>query len=186
MERIQEYISQLQGILERLSLADVRQSIDLVMEAYHADRQIFIIGNGGSASTASHIANDLGKGTSVPGVRRFRAISLTDNVATMTAWSNDVSYDDVFVEQLKNLINPGDLVIGISASGNSENVLRAIRHAKTMGCKTIGWIGFGGGKLKQIADVSVVVDSHNYGPVEDVHLILNHIHHAWIRKELGG
>ena len=185
MERIQEYISHLQGVLEHLSLADVRQSIDLVMEAYQADQQIFIIGNGGSASTASHIANDLSKGTSLPGVRRFRAISLTDNVATMTAWSNDLCYEDVFVEQLKGLVNPGDLVIGISASGNSENIIRAVRHAKAIGCKTIGWTGFGGGKLRQLADVSVVVDSHDYGPVEDVHLILNHILHAWIRKELA-
>jgi len=186
MDRIQGYISDLQGVLERLSLADVRQSIDLVMETYQADQQIFVIGNGGSASTASHLATDLGKGTSAAGVRRFRVISLTDNVATMTAWSNDVSYDDVFVEQLKNLINPGDLVIAISASGNSENIIRAIRHAKTVGCKTIGWTGFGGGKLREMADVSVVADSHDYGPVEDVHLILNHIHHSWIRKELTG
>ena len=186
MERIQAYISHLQDVLGRLALAEIRQSIDLVMETYQADRQIFIIGNGGSASTASHVANDLGKGMSLAGVRRFRAVSLTDNVATMTAWSNDVSYDDVFVEQLKNLMDPGDLVIGISASGNSENVLRAIRHAQAMGCKTIGWIGLGGGELKQIADVSVVVDSDDYGPVEDVHLILNHIHHAWLRKELAG
>ena len=185
MKRIQEYISHLQGVLERLSLADVRQSIDLVMETYQADRQIFVIGNGGSASTASHIANDLSKGTSVPGVRRFRVISLTDNVATMTAWSNDVSYDDMFVEQLKNLVKPGDLVIAISASGNSENIIRAIRHAKAIGCKTIGWTGFGGGKLREMADVSVVVDSHDYGPVEDVHLILNHILHSWIRKEFA-
>ncbi len=186
MERIQEYISHLQGVLDRLSLPDVRQSIDLVMQAYHADRQIFVIGNGGSASTASHIATDLGKGTSLPDVRRFRVISLTDNVSTMTAWSNDVCYEDVFLEQLKNLVNPGDLVIAISASGNSENIIRAIRHAKDVGCKTIGWTGFGGGQLQQLADVSVVVDSHEYGPVEDVHLILNHILHAWIRKELGG
>ena len=185
MERIQGYISHLQGVLERLSLTDVRQSIDLVMETYQADRQIFVIGNGGSASTASHVANDLSKGTSIPGVRRFRVISLTDNVATMTAWSNDVSYDDVFVEQLKNLVNSGDLVIAISASGNSENIIRAIRHAQTIGCKTIGWTGFGGGKLREMADASVVVDSYDYGPVEDVHLILNHILHAWIRKELA-
>ncbi len=185
MERIQEYISHLQGVLDRLCLPDVRGSIDLVMQAYHADRQIFVIGNGGSASTASHIATDLGKGTSLPGVRRFRVISLTDNASTMTAWSNDVCYEDVFLEQLKNLVNPGDLVIGISASGNSENIIRAVRHAKNIGCNTIGWTGFGGGKLQQLADVSVVVDSHEYGPVEDVHLILNHILHAWIREELG-
>ena len=129
MERIQSYISHLQGVLERLTLDDVRCSIDVIMEAYHAEKQIFVIGNGGSASTASHLACDLGKGTSVPGKPRFRVISLTDNVATMSAWSNDVSYEDVFVEQLKNLVNPEDVVIGISASGNSENVIRAMRHA---------------------------------------------------------
>ncbi len=185
MERIQNYISHLQDVLARLALADVRRSIDAIMEAYHAEKQIFVIGNGGSASTASHIACDLGKGTSVPGRPRFRVISLTDNVATMTAWSNDVAYEDVFVEQLKNLVNPEDLVIGISASGNSENVLRAMRHAKATGCKTIGWSGFGGGKLAAICDVNIVVDSDRYGPVEDVHLILNHVLHAWIQEEFA-
>lgn len=186
MERIQNYISHLQGVLERLILADVKASIDAIMEAYYAEKQIFVIGNGGSASTASHIACDLGKGTSVPGKPRFRVISLTDNVATMTAWSNDLSYEDVFVEQLQNLVNPGDVVIGISASGNSENVLRAMRYASEIGCKTVGWSGFGGGQLAEICDINVVVDSNLYGPVEDVHLILNHILHAWIREELNG
>lgn len=185
MERIQSYISHLQGVLERLTLADVRHSIDAIMEAYRAEKQIFVIGNGGSASTASHLACDLGKGTSVPGKPRFRVISLTDNVATMSAWSNDVSYEDVFVEQLKNLVNPGDVVIGISASGNSENVIRALQHARDIGCKTIGWSGFGGGRLAAICDVNVVVDSDRYGPVEDVHLILNHVLHAWIQEEFA-
>ena len=185
MERIQSYISHLQGVLERLTLADVRHSIDAIMEAYRAEKQIFVIGNGGSASTASHLACDLGKGTSVPGKPRFRVISLTDNVATMSAWSNDVSYEDVFVEQLKNLVNPGDAVIGISASGNSENVIRAMQHARDIGCKTIGWSGFGGGRLAAICDVNVVVDSDRYGPVEDVHLILNHVLHAWIQEEFA-
>ena len=185
MERIQNYISHLQGVLERLTLADVRHSIDAIMEAYRAEQQIFVIGNGGSASTASHLACDLGKGTSVPGKSRFRVISLTDNVATMSAWSNDVSYEDVFVEQLKNLVNPGDVVIGISASGNSENVIRAIQHARDIGCKTIGWSGFGGGRLAALCDVNVVVDSDRYGPVEDVHLILNHVLHAWIQEEFA-
>lgn len=184
MERIQNYISHLQGVLERLSLEDVQRSIDAIMEAYQAEKQIFVIGNGGSASTASHLACDLGKGTSIPGKPRFRVISLTDNVATMSAWSNDVSYEDVFVEQLKNLVNPGDVVIGISASGNSENVIRAMQHASEIGCKTIGWSGFGGGTLATICDVNVVVDSNHYGPVEDVHLILNHVLHTWVREEL--
>ena len=185
MERIQKYISHLQDVLERLKLDDVRQSIDVIMEAYYVNKQIFVIGNGGSASTASHLACDLGKGTSVAGKPRFRVISLTDNVATMTAWSNDVAYEDVFVEQLKNLVNAGDVVIGISASGNSENVIRAMQHAADIGCNTIGWSGFGGGKLATICDVNVVVDSHQYGPVEDVHLILNHVLHAWIQEEFA-
>ena len=103
----------------------------------------------------------------------------------MTAWSNDVAYEDVFVEQLKNLVNAGDVVIGISASGNSENVIRTMRHAVDIGCNTIGWSGFGGGKLATICDVNVVVDSHQYGPVEDVHLILNHVLHAWIQEEFA-
>ncbi|MYF99324.1 SIS domain-containing protein [Candidatus Poribacteria bacterium] len=183
MERIQKYISHLQGVLERLKLEDVRQSIDVIMDAYHADKQIFVIGNGGSASTASHIACDLGKGTSIEGKPRFRVVSLTDNVATMTAWSNDVSYEDVFVEQLKNFANPGDVVIGISASGNSENVIRAMHYASEVGCPTIGWSGFGGGRLATISDVNVIVESNQYGPVEDVHLILNHVVHAWIKEE---
>ena len=185
MERIQKYISHLQDVLERLKLDDVRQSIDVIMEAYYVNKQIFVVGNGGSASTASHLACDLGKGTNVAGKPRFRVISLTDNVATMTAWSNDVAYEDVFVEQLKNLVNAGDVVIGISASGNSENVIRAMQHAADIGCNTIGWSGFGGGKLATICDVNVVVDSHQYGPVEDVHLILNHVLHAWIQEEFA-
>ena len=185
MERIQKYILHLQDVLERLKLDDVRQSIDVIMEAYYANKQIFVVGNGGSASTASNLACDLGKGTSVAGKPRFRVISLTDNVATMTAWSNDVAYEDVFVEQLKNLVNAGDVVIGISASGNSENVIRAMQHAADIGCSTIGWSGFGGGKLATICDVNVVVDSHQYGPVEDVHLILNHVLHAWIQEEFA-
>ena len=184
MERIQKYISHLQGVLERLKINDVRKSIDVIMNAYHADKQVFVIGNGGSASTASHLACDLGKGTSVENKKRFRVVSLTDNVATMTAWSNDVSYQDVFVEQLKNLVNSGDVVIGISASGNSENVIRALKHASEIGCRTIGWSGFGGGRLAAICEVNVIVDSDRYGPVEDVHLILNHILHDWIREEL--
>lgn len=185
MERIQQYITHLQEVLSKLNLEDVRKSIDLIMDAYHSENQIFVIGNGGSASTASHLACDLGKGTIVEGKKRFRVISLTDNVATMTAWSNDVSYEDVFVEQLKNLVDTGDVVIGISASGNSENVIRAIQHAADIGCRTIGWSGFGGGRLAKICEINVVVDSSEYGPVEDVHLILNHILHAWIKKELS-
>lgn len=184
MERVQRYLNQLKAAIDALSVTEIRRVIDKIMDAYENDRQIFVIGNGGSASTASHFACDLGKGTVVPGQRRLRIMSLTDNVAVMTAWANDVSYDDIFVEQLKNLLNSGDLVIGISASGNSPNVLKAIDHARSRNCSTVGLTGFGGGKLVTAVDACVVVESHEYGPVEDIHLILDHIFRAWIHEEL--
>lgn len=183
MKMIETYISEIQEILDKSPVENIQKCIDLVMLTYNQNGQIFVMGNGGSASTASHIANDLGKGTAHLG-HRPRVISLTDNVSTMTAWSNDVCYEDVFVEQLKGLANPGDLVIGISASGNSENILRAIRHTNAIGCKTIGWTGFGGGQLAEMTDISVIVDSYEYGPVEDVHLIFNHILCQSILKNL--
>ena len=184
MERIQTYLDSLRQALDALSVADIRGVLDQIMEAYQQDRQIFIVGNGGSASTASHMACDLAKGTIVPGQKRLRVISLTDHLALMTDWGNDASYEDIFVEQLKNLLNPGDLVIGISASGNSANVLKAVAYASARGCPTIGLVGFGGGQLAQIATHSVVIESHQYGPVEDIHMILDHIFRAWIYEEL--
>ena len=190
MDRIQEYISHLQQVLSRLSVPDVRASIDLVVKAYENDQQIFIIGNGGSASTASHISCDLNKGTVtipgggvLPGLKRFRSISLTDNVSTMSAWANDTTYDDIFVEQLKNLVCPNDLLLCLSVSGNSENILRAMRLAKQMDCNLIAWTGQNGGRMAEIADVTVRVESDRYGPVEDIHLILNHILHDWISTD---
>jgi D-sedoheptulose 7-phosphate isomerase len=185
MERIKTYIANLQAAIDALEIEKIKRVIDKIWEAYEADKQIFVIGNGGSAATASHFACDLGKGTIVPSRRRLRIMSLTDNVAVMTAWANDLSYDDIFVEQLKNLLNQDDLVIGISASGNSRNVLKAIEYANSMNCTTIGLTGFGGGKLAQIADESIIVDSYDYGPVEDIHLILDHIIRAWIYEELN-
>ncbi len=184
MERIKRYIANLQAAINALSIDKIRSVIELIMQTYRADKQIFVIGNGGSASTASHFACDLGKGTIVEGKPRLRVISLTDNVALMSAWANDLSYEDIFVEQLKNLLNPGDLVIGISASGNSVNVTKAIEYANLMGCPTVGLTGFGGGKLAKIADESIIVDSHDYGPVEDIHLIIDHIIGVWIHEEL--
>jgi len=184
MERIKNYITNLQAAINALSVEEIRCVIDLIMKAYESDKQIFVIGNGGSASTASHFACDLGKGTIVEGKPRLRVISLTDNVALMSAWGNDSSYDDIFVEQLKNLLNQGDLVIGISASGNSANILKAIEYANSMECPTVGLTGFGGGKLAEMADESIIVDSYDYGPVEDIHLVLDHIIGSWIREEL--
>jgi len=181
---IETYLSELKRVLDALPRDTIERIARTLLDAYERDAQIFVLGNGGSASTASHWACDLGKGTAVPGKRRLRLISLTDNVAVMTAWSNDVSYADVFVEQLKNLLNPDDVVIGISASGNSENVLRAIRYARDMGAQTIGLCGFGGGQLAGMVDIPLVVDSHDYGQVEDAHLVIDHILRLCIHETL--
>ncbi len=185
MERIKEYISHLQTAISVLPMDRVKKIADLLLEAYRADKQVFILGNGGSAATASHFACDLGKGTISEGRKRFKAISLTDNVALMTAWANDSSYDDIFKQQLENLLSPGDVVIGISASGNSKNVLNAIEYATSMDCITIGFTGFGGGQLAKMTDECITVESDRYGPVEDIHLILEHLVSQRIAVELA-
>ncbi|MBN1346145.1 MAG: SIS domain-containing protein [Phycisphaerae bacterium] len=178
------YIGGLKDALNELDLAAIDGVASMIHQAYEKDRQIFIIGNGGSAATASHFACDLGKGASVEGKRRFRVISLTDNVSLMTAIGNDLSYDDLFSAQLENLVNKGDLVIGITASGNSPNILKAIELAKSFGARTIGLIGFGGGKLQPMVDHAVVASSRNYGHVEDLHLILEHMITQALRERI--
>lgn len=176
----QQYFQDLKRAIDGLDRQKIKTIIEAVFDAYKNDKQIFVIGNGGSASTASHFACDLGKGTlkNIYGIneKRFRAISLTDNVATMAAYGNDMSFDDIFVQQLRNLLNEGDLVIGISGSGNSPNVVNAVLYAKEKGAKTIGLLGFQtGGKLAGLVDQAVVVDANHYGRIEDIHLVLCHI-----------
>lgn len=173
------YLKNLRHLLDHLPLEALDRVVQALEEAHAADRQIFIIGNGGSAATASHMMNDLNKSTlghtgdaSWP---RFRAIALTDNVSSMTAWANDTSYARIFSEPLRNLARKGDLLIAISASGNSPNILAAVDAAKQIGLTTVALAGCGGGKLSKIADISFIVPSNEYGPIEDVHMILDHI-----------
>jgi len=147
---------------------------DLLMAAWRARQQVFIMGNGGSASTASHMMNDLNKYASVPGRPRFRALALTDNVPLLTAVGNDQAYAEIFVEPLRNLLQPGDLVILISASGNSPNIVAAAEYARAQGATVIGFCGQPGGRLAQLADCRVIVPSDRIGQQEDGHLILNH------------
>jgi D-sedoheptulose 7-phosphate isomerase len=132
------------------------------------------MGNGGSGSTASHVACDLNKGVSYGRQKRFRVISLNDNLPTLTAYANDVSYEDVFVEQLRNFLCPGDLVVGISGSGNSPNVLNAIAFANSLGAHTVGLCGFNGGKLAPMVKTPIIAPVHDMQKAEDVHLILLH------------
>ena len=187
-EFAKDYIHGLKGVLDRLPLKPVEEIIQAIEQAQKERRQVFVIGNGGSAATASHMMNDLCKGTlghkgDAPWPR-LRVIALTDNVSLMTAWANDTDYDRIFSEPLKNLAQRGDVLIAISASGNSPNIIAAVEAAKHLGVKVIGLAGFGGGKLSKMADVSFVVPSDEYGPVEDAHMILDHIITGYLYEKL--
>lgn len=181
------YFEELRYVLDKLPKDKMNAATEIILNAYKYGRNIFIMGNGGSASNASHMACDLGKGTlrRVYDEResRFRVISLTDNVAIMTAFANDLSYEDVFLQQLRNLVAKDDVVIVLSASGNSQNVVKAVKYAKKMKATTIGLLGFKtGGILSSLVDLAIIVDSMNYGHCEDVQLILDHIFTSWMAK----
>jgi D-sedoheptulose 7-phosphate isomerase len=175
MSTIWAYILQFQEVLGKMSDEPIASSISLLFAAWKQRKQVFILGNGGSAATASHMANDLCKATIVSGKPRLRAIALTDCISLITALANDISYDSIFKEQLENLMNRGDVVLGISASGNSPNVLRAMEYARTQGAITIAWTGQSGGKLKDIVDLCVHSPSDDVGVIESVHVLLDHL-----------
>ncbi|HUQ90660.1 MAG TPA: SIS domain-containing protein [Bryobacteraceae bacterium] len=161
--------------IDSIDLQKVQQAIGLFHEARTHNRHIFVFGNGGSASTASHFVCDMVKGASFNRETRFRIMALTDSLPTLTAYSNDVSYDAVFLEQLKNFANPGDLVMGISGSGNSPNVLRAFEYANSIGCKTVALTGRDGGKLGPLAQLNILVANPHMGRIEDAHVIVCHM-----------
>jgi len=184
MSYYRQYIDHLHEALSALPDQAIEEGLELIWEAREKGRSVYIVGNGGSASTGSHMACDLGKGDSVPGHRRLRIVSLADNMAHFSALANDLSYDDVFVEQLKNLLQKDDILVGISASGNSPNAVKAFEYAKSQGAKVIGLLGFTGGKMKELCDVVIHVPSDEYGPVEDAHLIVNHIWTQELRRRV--
>jgi D-sedoheptulose 7-phosphate isomerase len=174
MDLIDTYLNELEIVIHRLSRAEVNAVADALLEAWRARRQVFIAGNGGSAATASHMMNDLNKYVSVEGKPRFRALALTDNMPLLTAVGNDQAYAEVFVEPLRNLLEPEDVVILISASGNSPNVVAAAQYARAQGARVIGFCGQPGGRLAELADLKVIIPSDRIGQQEDGHLILNH------------
>ena len=174
-DRIDSYFARLKSTLDQVDRDEIAALIRACLEAYDRGATIFVCGNGGSASTASHMACDLNKGAGFGRTKRLRVHALTDNVATIMAYANDVSYDDVFVEQLRNFMSPGDVVIGISGSGNSRNVLKAIEHADAEGNATIGITGFDGGRLRRMARHPVHVPGADMQITEDIHLVLNHL-----------
>ena len=170
-----QYFEELQRVVTAISHDSIDQMVDALVRAYEAGRVVYTFGNGGSAALASHLACDLGKGTAYcNGGKRFRVLALTDNVPALTAWANDSGYEDVFSEQLRNFVQPGDVAFAISGSGNSKNVLNALHVARQVGATTLGISGFQGGQMKSLCDICMVVPSNNLQIVEDMHLATAH------------
>ncbi len=184
MDEYQRYVAEIKATLDNLPWEAIRDTVSLLHYACLTDRQVFIMGNGGSAATASHMACDLGKNTVIPGRPRFRVMALTDNMALFSAYANDHGYENVFVEQLANFVRRGDVVIGISTSGNSPNVLKGIELAREVGAITIGWTGYEGGMLAQMVDVPVVIPNHCVEQIEDIHMMLEHLVTTILRRAI--
>lgn len=185
MDVVDRYFDEILTAIAAISRDDVRAVVDELYRAWSEGRTIFIIGNGGSASTASHMMNDLNKFTRHEGKPRVRAVALTDNVPLMTAYGNDQSYEDVFVEPLMNFLSERDVVVAISGSGNSPNVVKAIAYAIERGARTIGLCGSPGGKLAALAHARVIVPAEHIGQQEDGHLILNHAIAMALRERIA-
>jgi D-sedoheptulose 7-phosphate isomerase len=184
-KRYLEYLGELiQAIDEQI----IEEIIDTLIQAGKSGNTIYSIGNGGSAAMASHFANDLGIGTRAPGIPPFKAISLADNVAAMTSLANDEGYTNVFIRQLDGILRPGDVVVAFSVSGESPNIVEALRYAKAHGATTIGCTGFSGGSMQQFTDINLHVPTHQgeYGPVEDVFSILGHLIYTYLRLARRG
>jgi D-sedoheptulose 7-phosphate isomerase len=170
-----QYFDELQRAVTSLPHDGVDRIADTLVKAYEAGQMVYLFGNGGSASLASHLACDLGKGTAYcNGGKRFRVLALTDNLPTLTAWANDSSYEEVFSEQLKNFVQRHDVAFAISGSGNSKNVLNALRVARDAGAATVGISGFQGGKMKSLCEICLIVPSDNMQIIEDLHVAMAH------------
>ena len=175
MAYVRDYKKSLFTALNTVDLDRVEALIEVFRKAREDGRQIFVFGNGGSAATANHFACDIVKGASFGKEERFKIMSLSEQIPTLTAYSNDVGYASVFVEPLKNFARPGDVVMAISGSGNSENVIRAVKYANSIGCYTVGLSGITGGRLQPGVDLSVHVSDNHMGRVEDAHFFVCHM-----------
>lgn len=184
-DNIETYLDRLRAAVEALPQERLAELGEMLYRAYRNDKQVFTLGNGGSASTASHMAADLAKNTIGTNMRRFRVMSLNDNAAILTSLANDLGYENVFREQLENLVRPGDLLIALSASGRSPNVLKALRYAQAQCAQTACLLGFEGGDAASLCDVAIIVPTEHYGVVEDVHLIINHILVDYFKAKLA-
>ena len=171
------YLNFMSNLFSTIDLSRIDKVIDIFLQARKKEKTIFLIGNGGSAATCSHFSEDLSLGTYSEGIKPFKTISLTDNTPYITALGNDIGYDNVFLGQLRCLLTKEDVVVGISGSGNSPNLIKALEYANLKGAITIGILGFDGGKMKNLCKHNLIIKTKKgmYGPVEDMHLIIEHI-----------
>lgn len=183
-----QYFEELKDICDLIPLDVIDVIVAALHQAYECGNQIFVMGNGGSAVTASHFVCDMNKGVSYGLEKRFKMICLNDNVASMMAYANDVSYEDIFLEQMKNFLRTGDVVIGFSGSGNSQNVVKAVRYGNEHKAITIGFTGFDGGELMKTANISLLVPINDMQKIEDIHLVLTHLimsfFHQFLRSSM--
>jgi len=184
IKQIDAYLKKLTTAIIGIKKEEIENCAEILLQAFANNKQIFICGNGGSASTASHFACDINKGVNSGLEKRFKVIPLTDNLASITAYANDFNYDMIFVEQLKNFFQEGDIVLGISGSGNSQNVLNAIEYANKNNGISIGWTGFSGGKLRELSRYSINANINDMQVSEDIHMICTHLLMKILRKQL--
>lgn len=183
---IESYLALVKDTIDKLDRSQIEKTAEAFMRVYDAEKTIYIFGNGGSAASATHACGDFVKGASYGLEKRFKVMSLVDNLPALMAIANDISYDDIFVEQLKNFIQPGDLVIGISGSGNSVNVVKAMEYAKQKGVQTIAFCGYKGGKIKELADISVHSVAMDMEVAEDIHMMVFNVIKKEVMRRLHG
>lgn len=183
---ITAYIEHEINTIRSLDVEAINQALNVLLETFENGNTVFVFGNGGSSATASHFQNDFNKGVSEHTEKKFNLLCLNDNMATLMAVANDIGFEEVFRFQLQGHIKPGDVVMAISGSGNSKNVINAVEYAKEQGCKIIGLTGFGGGKLKELSDVSLHAPVNSMQITEDIHMIFDHLMMSVFYKTLAG
>lgn len=183
---INEYIAHEINTIQALDVDSINDALNLLMEAFEGQNTIYIFGNGGSSATASHFQNDFNKGVSEHTEKKFNFQCLNDNIATLMAVANDIGFEEVFKFQLEGHLKKGDLVVAISGSGNSANVIKVVEYAKSLGHKVIGLTGFSGGRLKELSDVSLHAPVNSMQITEDIHMIFDHLMMSVFYKTLGG
>jgi len=181
VDYLQSYLARSAEALRNLPVATIDRIVEVLIEAQRAERFIYVMGNGGSAASAEHFVNDLGKGEARGFPRRFKIMSLSSNISLLTAWANDTDYEHVFAEQLRNFVQPGDVVMALSGSGNSRNVLNAVQLGRERGAVTVGLTGLDGGKLEPLCDHCLIVPSHDMQHIEEMHLVVLHSIYSAIR-----